>query len=140
MDKPMLSGLKLTFLAHAIVAFVLGIGLYVIPEMLATWVNWAPVDSTMTRFYGAAVLGLGVSSWLGYRAMRWDEVRILTEMEIAYTLLAIVAGLYAVLIAGAPVFTWVTILILVIFSGAFIYFYRADETMRTAPTTQRKSA
>lgn len=116
-------GLKITFLIHAIVALAFGLVLYVKPGLWATMVNWTPYDATMTRVYGAALLALAVSSWLGYRAARWDEVRILVLMEIALTVLSTVGGLWGLLFRGAPAFGWVSVLIWVVFAVAWIYFY-----------------
>ena len=116
-------GLKITFLVHAIVALVFGIVLYLRPGSWATLVNWTPYDPSLTRVYGAALLALAVSSWFGYRAARWDEVRILVLMEIALTVLSTIGGLWGLLFRGAPVFGWVSVLIWVVFAVAWIYFY-----------------
>ena len=116
-------GLKITFLIHAIVALIFGIGFFVIPGIWATMTNWKPFDAHMTRAYGAALLALAVSSWFGYRATRWEEVRILVQMEIALTVLSTVGGLWGLLFRGAPPFGWVGIVIWVVFAVAWIYFY-----------------
>jgi hypothetical protein len=116
-------GLKITFLIHAIVALVFGLVLYVKPGLWANMVNWVPYDANMTRVYGAALLALAVSSWFGYRATRWDEVRILVLMEIALTVLSTVGGLWGLLFRGSPAFGWVSVLIWVVFAVAWIYFY-----------------
>jgi hypothetical protein len=116
-------GLKITFIIHALVALVFGLLLYLQPGLWAKMVNWAPFDPILTRVYGAALLALAVSSWLGYRAARWDEVRIIVLMEIALTVLSTVGGLWGLLFRGAPVFGWVSVLIWVVFAVAWIYFY-----------------
>ena len=116
-------GLKITFLIHAIVALVFGVVLYLQPGLWATMTKWTPFDGTMTRIYGAALLALAVSSWFGYRAARWDEVRILVLMEIALTVLSTVGGLWGLLFRGAPAFGWVSVVIWVVFAVAWIYFY-----------------
>ena len=116
-------GLKITFLIHAIVALVFGLVLYLQPGLWAKIVNWAPYDAIVTRVYGAALLALAVSSWFGYRAARWDEVRILVLMEIALTVLSTIGGLWGLLFRGAPAFGWVSVLIWVAFAVAWIYFY-----------------
>jgi hypothetical protein len=117
-------GLKITFLAHAIVSLAFGLVLYLIPDTWVALVNWAPYDPAITRIYAAALLGLCVSSWLGYRATRWDEVRIVVQMEIVVTVLGGLAGLYSALLAGAPLFIWVSVVIYLGFSAAWIYFYQ----------------
>ena len=116
-------GLKITFLIHAIVSLVFGAVLYLQPALWATMVKWAPFDGAMTRSLGAALLALAVSSWFGYRAARWDEVRILVLMEIALTVLSTVGGLWGLLFRGAPAFGWVSVVIWVVFAVAWIYFY-----------------
>lgn len=120
----MSQGLKITFLIHAVVALVFGIAMYLIPGTWATLVNWVPFDSAMTRIYGAALLALTVSSWFGYRATRWEEVRIVIQMQIAFAVLSALGGLYEALFGGAPSFVWVAIAIFVVFAVAWIYFYR----------------
>ena len=119
----MSKGLKITFLIHAIVALVFGIVLYLQPGLWARLVNWTPHDDHMTRIYGAVLLALAVSSWFGYRATRWDEVRILVLMEIALTALSTVGGLWGLLFRSAPAFAWVAVVIWVVFAVAWIYFY-----------------
>ena len=116
-------GLKITFLAHAIVGLAFGLVLCLIPATWATLVNWVPFDATVTRLYGAALLGLFVSSWLGYRAVRWDDVRIVVQTEIVVTVVGGLVGLYSALFAGAPPFIWVSIVIYLGFAAAWIYFY-----------------
>ena len=82
-----------------------------------------PFDATVTQLYATTLLGLCVSSWLGYRATRWDEVRIVVQMEIVLTVLGGLIGLYSALFAGAPLFIWVSIVIYLGFAAAWSYFY-----------------
>jgi hypothetical protein len=116
-------GLKITFIIHVIVALVFGLLLYMQPGLWARMVNWAPFDANMTRVYGAAMLALALSSWFGYRAERWDEVRIIVQTEIALTVLSTVGGLWGLLFRRAPAFGWVSVIIWVVFAVAWIYFY-----------------
>jgi len=123
-DYKMSQGLRITFLMHVVVALGFGIVMYLVPETWATLVNWVPFDSAITRLYGAALLALAVGSWFGYRATRWHEVRIVVQMGIALAVLSTLGGLYELLLAGAPAFTSVAIVIFVVFAVAWIYFYR----------------
>ena len=120
----MSQGLKTTFLIHAIVALVFGIALYVIPGISLGLVGWKDFDGNISRALAAALLALAVSSWFGYRAARWEEVRIVVQMEIAFTVLGAVAGLYGFFVKSAPAFIWVSIVIWAAFAAAWIYFYR----------------
>ena len=98
----MITSLKTTFLIHAIISLAFGIMAYLISGTWATTVNWMPFDPTTTRLYGTALIGIGVSSLLAFRVTRWEEVRIIVQMEIVYTVLGALISLYAALITGAP--------------------------------------
>jgi hypothetical protein len=116
-------GLKTTFLIHAIVALVFGIALYVVPGIFLSLVGWNDFDGNMSRAFAAALLALAVSSWFGYRAAGWEQVRIVVQMETAFTVLGAVAGLYGFFVKGAPAVIWVAIVIWVAFAAAWIYFF-----------------
>lgn len=120
----MSTGLKTLFLVHAIIGFVLGAVLYLAPGTWAAMVNWTPFDPTLTQVYGAALLALGLSSVLAYRATRWEEVRIIVQMEIAYTVLGALISLYGALVTGAPAFIWVSVVLFAALAVAWITFYR----------------
>jgi hypothetical protein len=122
----MSNGLRTTFLIRAIVALSFGIVLYLIPDLWANLVNWTPFDAAMTRFMGAAGLAIGVSSWLGYRAEIWKEVRITVQMDIVFTVTGALIGLYIFFTAGGPLFIWVFIIPMVVFAVLWIYFYRQE--------------
>ncbi len=63
-------GLRTTFLIHVFVALAFGVVMYLVPAIWADIVAWSPLDENITRFYGAALIAIGISSWLAYRAMR----------------------------------------------------------------------
>lgn len=116
--------LRQAFLVHAVVALLLGLGLFLIPATLASWFNWTPFDPTMARFFGAAALGLAASSWLASHADTIGQVRIVLWLEMVYCILGAVAGLYQLLVGGAPVAAWVVVVILGGFGAVWVYFYR----------------
>ena len=120
----MSKGLRTTFLIHAIVSFAYGIVFYLIPGIWAGLVKWTPFDAAMTQLMGAALIAIGASSWLGYRAESWKEVRITVQMEIVFTVAGALIGLYAFFFAAGPLFIWVPIITMVVFAGLFVYFYR----------------
>jgi hypothetical protein len=116
-------GLKVTLLIYAIVALVSGIVLYLLPGPWGIAVRWFPFDPAMTRLYGAALLTLAVGSWFGYRTSRWEELRIIVVMEIAFAVLSTVAALWGVVFRATSVFLWGPIVIWVAFAAAWVYFY-----------------
>ena len=119
----MSGSLKTTFLVHAVVAFVFGIVCYVKPGLLVTLVQWPNLDPHMTRLFGAALLAIAISSWLAYRATRWEEVHILVQMEIGLTVLSTIGGLWGLLFRGAPTISLIPLVLYVAFAAAWIYCY-----------------
>ena len=119
----MSKGLKTTFLVHVIVVLVFGLPLLFAPKFYETATGWDPVEPAIGRTLGAMLLALGVSSWMGYRATSWSEVRIVVAQEIAFTFLGTVASLYEALGPGAPTLIWLNIAVMGIFCFLWIYFY-----------------
>jgi hypothetical protein len=72
---------------------------------------------------GAALLALALSSWLGYKAATWEEVKILVQMEIAFTVLCVVGLLRHLLFLPTPAFAWLILVIVAAFAVAWIVFY-----------------
>ncbi len=119
----MSQGLKLTFLLHAIVSLAFGSVMYLVPTWFATIIQWAPADPVMTAFMGAALLALGVSSLLGYRAEHWEDVRILVMLEVVFTVTGTLAAVYYLLIGSAPLFAWVPAILWGVFAVVWIVQY-----------------
>jgi hypothetical protein len=117
----MSQSLRITFILHAIVAFVFGLGLLAAPGQFLDLFGWAPVDPLMTRMLGAALLALAWGSARGYRAATWDEVEILVEVETAFTVLASVGLLRHLLVASWPWYVWMTFAFFAIFAVSWVY-------------------
>jgi O-antigen/teichoic acid export membrane protein len=116
--------MRTAFLVHAAVALVFGLILFLIPSTFASGFKWTPFDPTSSRLFGAASLGLAVSSWLASRAESFAQVKIKLWLEMVYGVLGAVGGLYQLLFADAPAATWAIVLILGGFGGLWIYLYR----------------
>ncbi len=115
--------LKTTFLIHFIVSFLFGTILLVIPKTWANLIQWTPFDPTLTQIYAAALLAIAASSFLAYRATRWQEVKIVVQMEIVFTTLTILISVYRAFIGGAPLFIWGYIIIFIPFAIAWVILY-----------------
>ena len=116
----MSKGLKNTFLAHAVVSLVFGLGMYFAPGLMVSVTGWTPYDPGMTQAFGGMMLALALSSWLGYQARSFNQVRILVQMELALTLLLAISSVFQVALAGGPAFNWVSAAIYLVF--AFLWF------------------
>lgn len=126
MEKRISSGLKTTFLIHAIIAAFFGLAYLLIPEVWGNLVKWPIKEPEVYRLLGAAVLGFAVSSWFSYQATAFSEVKIVVQMEIAWTILGTLVLLYGLLFAGLPPFAWVNAILLGLFAIAFIIFYSKE--------------
>ena len=126
----MSKGLRTTFLIHVFVALAFGVVMYLVPATWADMTKWTPLDENITRIFGAALTAIGVSSWLEYRATKWDEVRIILVLEIVFTVLGGLGSLYGALALSAPVFIWVPFSVFLVFGFLFAYFYARGEVPR----------
>lgn len=147
MDRPISSTLRYTFLVHAVIAFVFGVLLLVIPGRTLGVLGWVPewvhlpnstlaipggtfVDPVISRLVGAALLALCYSSLraclgpgfkLSGPARPWSQVNLLVEMEVIFCLLgavSFVAG-YFLMARSFPLIGWLLFLALVAFAVLF---------------------
>ena len=121
--KKISSGLRTLFLVHFIAGLVFGLAYLLIPGTFMGWFGIKVPDLEPYRMIGAAVLAFAASSWLGSKAAGWDDVRIIVQTEIVWTVLASLGLLYGLLLLGLPAAYWVNAIIMIIFAIAFIYFY-----------------
>ncbi len=117
-------GLKYLFLIHGIVSLVFGLLFCFTPLCFANlFEHFGSVNVCTMRLTGAIILALAVKDWFCFVSRRWDEVRIPVLMEIALTLLATIACLYALLRTWAPCEIWGFFVIFPVFFVAWVYFY-----------------
>jgi hypothetical protein len=117
-------GLKYLFLIHGIVSLVFGLLFCFTPLCFADlFRNFGSVNPCTMRLTGAIILAIAVKDWFCFVAKRWDEVRIPVLMEIALTLFATIACLYALLLAWARSEIWGCFVFFPAFFVAWTYFY-----------------
>lgn len=118
----MTRGLKYTFFVHMWVSLAFGLLFLLSPELYARIAGYSPIDPLITRAMGVAVMGLAFSSWLGFRATTWEEIRILLEAEVFYTVLMTATLTMVLIFTAAPAFALVPLALHLLFAIAFIYF------------------
>jgi hypothetical protein len=123
MEKRIASGLKTTFLVHAIVGAIFGLLYLLIPEAWGNLINWPMNDVPIYRLLGAAILGFTASSWFAYRETVWEKVKIVVQMEMVWTILGTLVMLWGLIFAGLPAVGWLNAVILAGFAAAFSFFY-----------------
>ncbi len=126
MDKPVPDGLKNTFLVHAVVCLVLGLPFLLAPDLFASVLGFATAEPVSALGLDAALLALGVSSWLALIEPIWQRVAIVLKMEIAYTILGGLALLYELLVVGAPPSTWFFFIVIAIFAALWLLYYFSE--------------
>lgn len=137
-------GLQITFLVHAAITAVLGLGLWLIPGRSLSLIGWVPssvqvpgtdvtapgtifVDPLVTRLLGSALLALAFSSFQGWRIRQWSEVSLLVQLEAAFSFLSVIAFLVVALFLQRAIVTtatWVLAIYLVAFGIAWIVALR----------------
>ena len=145
MDKPISNGLKNLFLIHAIVGFVFGVPLWLVPGRFLELLQWVPamvqlpqsqlsvpgqtfVDAPLVRLLGIALMALAFSSIRGYRAGQWSQVEVIVQTEAVFCALGAlsVAGTGLFLIdRPLPLFGWVVTGLLAVFAVAWIMSMRS---------------
>jgi hypothetical protein len=150
METPVPKGLQTTFLVHAIVGLVLGLGLMLVPGRSLTLLGWVQamvqlpnselsipgqtfVDPLVTRLLGAAMLAL---AYLSFRC--WakaihtaKEAHLIVEFEAVLCALSIIAILIALFTMNRTpgAIVWVVLLVYVAFFAAWGFFWLAGRKL-----------
>jgi hypothetical protein len=98
--------LKITLIAHIVLAVLFGLPLLAMPGRFLGWFGWAPIDPLISRMLGAAMLGLG---WLDFRTLRLNSrsaAQPLIEAGIAFCGLAAAGMLWNMRASSWPWIVW----------------------------------
>ncbi len=113
--------LKYTFLLHWLVGWLFGIWLFALPDSFNTFIGHTTPADPVNIAYGALLIGIGLTSFLGFRAGNWNSVKILVEMELVYTPLAIIGGIISLVAGSYP--AWFLYVYMIIVALFFILFF-----------------
>ena len=117
------AALRVAFVVHCVVDVVFALPLMFVPVPFLTWLGWPAVDPITTRLVAAALLGIGVESWLGRHAGP-ASYRGMLNLKIIWSAGA-VAGLIASLVGlgkEAPLIGWSLVVIFAVFNGLWIFW------------------
>ena len=118
------SFLKYIFLLHFIVSIVFGFFFFLGIEIYVDLMSWPFLDPVAGRVMGAMLIGFGVSSFLGYKAASWEEVKIIVLAEIIWCLIATIAQIWMFIAYPAlPLAGWLNLALFGIFFILFAYAY-----------------
>lgn len=119
--------LKIVFLVHFFVSVIFGLTFVVIVEYYVSITGWPYLDPVSGRILGAVFLGLAVSSLLAWRETKWEHVKIIVQMEIAWLAIGTVVHIWAAFTFPVPIIIWFQTAIFVLFLIAFTWFYYDQE-------------
>ena len=139
MNKPISSGLRTLFLVHFILGLIFGLITLIIPETFLGLFGWQVQTPAVYRWIGAAVLAFTASSWFGYKATTWEQVRIVVLAELVWAPLATVVNLWGMIRQEFPPTAWLNVVIFGGFTIAFWIFYNQQEAGAAVKTPAPKA-
>jgi len=111
------ASLRLWFVVHAVVDVAAAVPLIIAPEAILPRLGWTFVDPVAARLVGAALAGIGVTSWRTRHASA-AVVRALVGLKVVWSASAILALVLAIG-RGAPQLTFLFLSIFLAFCGVW---------------------
>lgn len=107
-------GLRRWFVIHFAVDLLFALPLMLVPEQLLGFVGWSNTDPVAARLVAAALLGIGVQSYLG-RDAGYEAYEGMLNLKIIWSLAAILALGLGLLEGSEP--AWLLWALLLVFAG-----------------------
>ncbi|MDF1514937.1 MAG: hypothetical protein P1S60_14095 [Anaerolineae bacterium] len=120
-------GLRTWFIVHFFVDMIFGLPLLFAPVWSLSLLGWQVVEPLTTRLVGAALMGIGIESYLGRNAAK-EVYQAMLNLKLIWSASAVFA-LSMSIRAGAPAVTW---LILRLFAFFFVVWAYYKLKMRTS--------
>jgi len=115
--------LRTWFVVHFVMDLLFAIPLLLVPVFTLETFGWSTVDPLASRLVGAALVGIGVESFLGRNASV-ESFHTMLRLKILWSLSACF-GIALTIAQGAPVMAWGFLAIFAGFSVVWIYYWRA---------------
>ena len=115
--------LKSTLIVHTVLAVLFGLPLLGMPGRFLNFFGWAPVDPLISRMLGAALLGMGWTSWRAFKANRREVAQPVIEAGLVVCGLAAVGIAWNMLGAGWPWMVWLVLALYVILAAAWLWHW-----------------
>jgi len=126
------ASLRLWFAVHAVVDLGAGLPLLIAPEVVLPRLGWTVVDPVAARLVGAALVGIGVSSWRT-RMAGAAVMRALVGLKVVWSAGAILALVISIA-RGAPELTFLFLSIFLAFCGVWSHHAIRFRQLSRAPT------
>ena len=115
--------LRFWFVVHFVVDFIFAVPLLLAPVWLLTLFGFENPDPFTARLVGAALLGIGGESLLGWEGTI-EAFRAMLNLKIIWSLAAIFGIMLTLIVSGGPLMAYLILLVFAAFSGLWMY-YRA---------------
>ncbi|MFN2235304.1 MAG: hypothetical protein ACK2U1_13840 [Anaerolineales bacterium] len=113
--------LRFWFVIHFVVDFIFAIPLMIAPVWLLTLFGFETADPFMARLVGAALLGIGGESLLGWNGTI-EAFRAMLNLKIIWSLAAVAAVILTLVIAGGPLIAYAILLLFAAFGALWMYY------------------
>jgi len=124
MEKQITPGMKYTFLVHGIMMTVFGLIYLFIPVL---WGDFTGCLSNVVpqafKALSVALLALAIGSFLAFREISWDKVKIMAQMECITNILWSIVVILGLFLWGLPGIAWMYFVVMSGFALAFNVFY-----------------
>jgi len=124
--KEVPDSLRTWFVIHFVVDILTGIPLLLFPETVLPLLGWTTIDPIASRVVGAALMGIGIESYLGRNANA-DVFRAMLNLKIIWSSSAIL-GIGLGIWKGGPQAGWLFMGVFVIFWFVWINYWRRLKT------------
>jgi len=122
MNSQIPSKLRTWFIIHFFADMIFGIPLLFFPELVLPHLGWNAIDPISVRVVGAALMGIGIESWLG-RDSSMEVYRAMLNLKVIWSSSAII-GIGLGILNGGPAAGWLFLAIFVIFWFVWVYYWR----------------
>lgn len=116
------STLRTWFVIHFIVDMLIGIPLLLFPEVVMPFIGWSPVDPIASRVVGAALMGIGIESWLGRNASL-EVYKAMLNLKVIWSTSAMI-GIALGLWQGGAIAGWLFLFTFFVFWLVWVYYWK----------------
>ena len=124
--KEVPNNLRIWFVIHFYADMLFGIPLLLFPELVMPLLGWDAIDPISTRVVGAALMGIGIESYLGRNASL-DVLKAMLNLKVIWSSSAILGISLGIWQGGARA-GWLFLAIFVIFWFVWAYYWRKLRT------------
>jgi len=128
--KEVPNSLRRWFVVHFAVDMLVGIPLLLFPEFIMPLLGWKTIDPISSRVVGAALLGIGIESYLGRNASS-DVFHAMLNLKVIWSSSAIF-GIGLGIWKGGSQSGWLFLRIFVIFWCIWIYYWAQFRKVKTS--------